>query len=133
MAATLANLKLGPKIPELEFAFVGYISDGPNSNRRPSNVMRTLARNPNGRGCRRAHPLQRDCLKLTETVMAAKKRTTHRSSAGKKLYAERDKSGKFEDVQSYSRAHGSDVKRISKAETAARKKAGSPARKATKK
>ena len=61
--------------------------------------------------------------------MAAKKRTTHRSTGGKKLYAERDKSGKFEDVQSYKRAHGSDVKRVSKAETAARKKAGKPARK----
>ena len=61
--------------------------------------------------------------------MAAKKRTTHRSTGGKKVYAERDKSGKFEDVQSYKRAHGSDVKRVSKAETAARKKAGKPARK----
>ena len=61
--------------------------------------------------------------------MAAKKRTTHRSGTGKKLYAERDKQGKFEDVQSYKRAHGSDVKRISKAETAARKKARKPTRK----
>lgn len=33
----------------------------------------------------------------------AKKRTPQRSSAGKKLYAERDKKGKFEDVQSYKR------------------------------
>ena len=52
-----------------------------------------------------------------------KKRTTHRSGGGKKLYAERDTSGKFEDVQRYKRAHGQDVKRVSKSETAARKKA----------
>jgi hypothetical protein len=49
--------------------------------------------------------------------MAAKaKRTTLRSSAGKKLYAVRDPKGKFKDIQSYKRAHGQDVKRTSKAE-----------------
>lgn len=63
---------------------------------------------------------------------ATKKRTTHRSGAGKKLYAERAK-GKFKDIQSYKRAHGSDVKRVSKAETAARKRAGKPARKKARK
>jgi DNA-binding protein HU-beta len=46
----------------------------------------------------------------------AQKRTTHRSSAGKKLYAVRDKEGKFKDIQSYKRAHGQDVKRKSKKE-----------------
>jgi uncharacterized protein YjhX (UPF0386 family) len=45
-------------------------------------------------------------------------RTTHRSSQGKKLYAERDKQGKFTDIQSYKRAHGQDVKRSSKEERA---------------
>jgi hypothetical protein len=49
-------------------------------------------------------------------------RTTHRSKGGKKLYAVRDKGGKFEDIQTYKRAHGQDVKRKSKAETAAKKK-----------
>jgi DNA-binding protein HU-beta len=44
------------------------------------------------------------------------KRTTHRSSTGKKLYAERDAEGQFEDIQTYGRAHGQDVKRKSKAE-----------------
>lgn len=44
------------------------------------------------------------------------KRTTHRSTAGKKLYAVRDKSGKFEDIQTYERAHGQDVKRKAKRE-----------------
>jgi hypothetical protein len=46
------------------------------------------------------------------------KRTTHRSTAGKKLYAVRDKTGKFKDIQTYERAHGADIKRKSKAETA---------------
>ena len=45
------------------------------------------------------------------------KRTTHRSSKGTKLYAVRDKEGRFEDIQTYKRAHGQDVKRTSKAET----------------
>lgn len=65
--------------------------------------------------------------------MAAKKRTTLRSKTGKKLYAKRDATGEFEDIQSYKRAQGSDIKRVSKAETAARKKAGKPARKTAKK
>lgn len=44
------------------------------------------------------------------------KRTTHRSSTGKKLYAVRDSKGRFKDIQSYSRAHAMDLKRKSKAE-----------------
>lgn len=48
-------------------------------------------------------------------------RTTHRSTAGTKLYAKRSKDGKFEDIQSYQRAHGQDVKRRSKAESAKKK------------
>ena len=43
-------------------------------------------------------------------------RTTHRSSKGAKLYAVRDKKGKFKDIQTYKRAHGSDVKKKAKAE-----------------
>ena len=46
------------------------------------------------------------------------KRTTHRSSTGTKLYAVRDSKGKFKDIQSYKRAHGQDIKRKSKSETA---------------
>ena len=61
--------------------------------------------------------------------MAAKKRTTLRSTKDKKLYAKRDTKGAFEDVQTFKRAQGQDIKRVSKAETAARKKAGLPARK----
>jgi hypothetical protein len=52
--------------------------------------------------------------------MAEAKRTTHRSTGGKKLYAVRDADGSFKDIQTYERAHGSDVKRTSKAETAAK-------------
>lgn len=43
-------------------------------------------------------------------------RTTHRSSSGRKLYAVRNNDGKFEDIQTYKRAHGQDIKRRSKAE-----------------
>jgi hypothetical protein len=49
---------------------------------------------------------------------AMAKRTTMRSSKGTKLYAVRDKDGKFEDIQTYKRAHGQDIKRKSAAETA---------------
>jgi hypothetical protein len=52
----------------------------------------------------------------------AAKRTTHRSSAGKKLYAVRDDEGKFKDIQTYKKAHGQDIKRKSKAETAKKAK-----------
>jgi hypothetical protein len=44
------------------------------------------------------------------------KRTTLRSSKGKKLYAVRDKKGRFKDIQTYKRAHTLDMKRKSKAE-----------------
>jgi hypothetical protein len=47
-------------------------------------------------------------------------RTTHRTRTGKKVYAKRNADGTFADVQSYKRAHGQDVKRRSKAETAKR-------------
>ena len=66
-------------------------------------------------------------------------RTTHRSSKGTKLYAVRDAEGQFKDIQTYKRAHGQDVKRVSKAEAvakkAAKKKAAkkAPAKKAAKK
>ena len=60
-------------------------------------------------------------------------RTTHRSSAGKKLYAVRGKKGEFEDIQTYKRAHGSDVQRDSEPERMADRKAAkkkAPVRKA---
>lgn len=44
------------------------------------------------------------------------KRTTHRSSKGTKLYAVRDKNGRFKDIQTYKRAHSADLKRKSKTE-----------------
>ena len=61
--------------------------------------------------------------------MAASKRTTMHSRSGTKLYAERDSNGRFKDIQTYGRAHGQDVKRVSKAEASARAAAGEPARK----
>jgi hypothetical protein len=51
------------------------------------------------------------------------KRTTHRSVAGKKLYAVRDSKGRFKDIQTYERAHRMDMQRSSKAERAAKAKA----------
>ena len=44
------------------------------------------------------------------------KRTTHRSSKGTKLYAVRDKKGRFKDIQTYKRAHSADIKRKAKGE-----------------
>lgn len=44
------------------------------------------------------------------------KRTTHRSTKGTKLYAVRDKKGRFKDIQTYKRAHSQDIKRKSKKE-----------------
>jgi hypothetical protein len=59
--------------------------------------------------------------------MAKARRTTHRSSTGTKLYAVRDKSGKFKDIQTYERAHRADLAKTSKPERskakAARKRA----------
>jgi DNA-binding protein HU-beta len=54
--------------------------------------------------------------------MAKARRTTHRSSKGKKLYAVRGKTGKFKDIQSYKRAHSADLKKRSKAEKARKAK-----------
>ena len=51
--------------------------------------------------------------------MATGRRTTHRSTTGRKLYAVRDSKGRFKDIQTYERAHGSDVKRRAKDEKAA--------------
>jgi uncharacterized protein YjhX (UPF0386 family) len=54
---------------------------------------------------------------LTTTVTSREentmKRTTHRSSTGTKLYAVRDKKGRFVDIQTYKRAHGADLKKKS--------------------
>jgi hypothetical protein len=48
--------------------------------------------------------------------MAETKRTTHRSSKGKKLYAVRNAKGQFKDIQTYQRAHAADLRKKSKAE-----------------
>jgi len=61
--------------------------------------------------------------------MAKATRTTMRSSKGTKLYAVRDASGQFKDIQTYARAHAADLRRTSRAEAAAR----TPAKKSKKK
>ncbi len=54
----------------------------------------------------------------------ATKRTTHRSTSGKKLYAVRDAKGRFKDIQTFERAHRADLAKKSGAEkkTSAKKK-----------
>ncbi len=54
----------------------------------------------------------------------ATKRTTHRSTSGKKLYAVRDAKGRFKDIQTFERAQRGDLSKKSAAErkTAAKKK-----------
>jgi len=58
-------------------------------------------------------------------MAGVRKRTTHRSVAGKKLYAVRDAKGRFLDIQTYERAHRQDLKKRSGSETAAKAKAKS--------
>ena len=41
----------------------------------------------------------------------AQRRTTLRSSSGKKLYAVRNADGTFKDIQTYKRAHAADLRR----------------------
>ena len=67
--------------------------------------------------------------------MAKSRRTTHRSAKGKKLYAVRDGSGKFKDIQTYERAHRQDLKKKSSGEraTAAKKASGAKKKTAAKK
>lgn len=48
--------------------------------------------------------------------MPKARRTTHRSTTGKKLYAVRDAKGRFKDIQTYERAHRADLQRKSKGE-----------------
>jgi DNA-binding protein HU-beta len=55
------------------------------------------------------------------------RRTVLYSSKGKKLYAVRDKGGKFKDIQSYQRAHSMDMKRESKDEAAVSANGSAPA------
>jgi hypothetical protein len=60
-------------------------------------------------------PVQIGCRAMSnrregETVA---KRTTHRSSKGTKLYAVRDRKGRFKDIQTYKRAHTADMRRKS--------------------
>ena len=61
------------------------------------------------------------------------RRTTHRSSAGKNLYAVRDAKGRFKDIQTYERAHRADLAARTKGERKAAKKRAATKRGAKKK
>src|SRR4029453_8485255 len=61
--------------------------------------------------------------------MAKARRTTHRSKKGTKLYAVRDRKGRFKDIQTYERAHGADIRRRSKAEGATKTRKNAPRKK----
>jgi len=50
------------------------------------------------------------------------RRTTHRSRSGTKLYAKRNRKGRFCDIQTYKRSHRADLRQRSKAEIARKKK-----------
>lgn len=58
-------------------------------------------------------------------------RTTLRSSKGKKLYAVRDKEGKFKDIQTYQRAHAADLRKKGTKSDAPKKKTKKVAKKKT--
>jgi hypothetical protein len=55
-------------------------------------------------------------------MASGRRRTTHYSIAGTKLYAVRDANGRFVDIQTYKRAHTMDMKRKSKSEKAGKGK-----------
>jgi hypothetical protein len=57
--------------------------------------------------------------------MAKGRRTTHRSTAGKKLYAVRDAQGRFKDIQTYERAHRADLRKRATREAPTRKRKSS--------
>lgn len=61
------------------------------------------------------------------------KRTTHRSSAGKKLYAVRSADGSFKDIQTFERAQRADLASKSKAEVKSAKKKAAKKKTAKKK
>ena len=72
---------------------------------------------PKKAAAKKAAPAKAAPKKAAPKKMGGKAgRTVMRSSKGTKLYAVRDKSGKFKDIQTYKRAHGMDIKRKSKTE-----------------
>jgi uncharacterized protein YjhX (UPF0386 family) len=62
-------------------------------------------------------------------MASTRRRTTHYSVAGTKLYAVRDAKGRFVDIQTYKRAHTLDMKRKSKSEKRQGKGGSAPRRK----
>jgi hypothetical protein len=77
--------------------------------------MAKKARKAKAKG-RKSKAKAKSAKKSAKSAKKAKKkkkgrRTVMYSSGGKKLYAKRDASGKFKDIQSYQRAHSMDIKR----------------------
>jgi hypothetical protein len=74
------------------------------------------------KGTKRSVKRTRSTTKRTRRAAPRARRTTHRSASGKKLYAVRDKKGRFKDIQTYKRAHAADIRRKSKAEKSKQRK-----------
>lgn len=62
-------------------------------------------------GYRPLHPSSKFNTLILKSPTMPTKRTTHRSSSGKKLYAVRDAQGRFVDIQTYERAHRADLRK----------------------
>jgi hypothetical protein len=81
--------------------------------------MAKKARKAKAKG-RKSKAKAKSAKKAAKSAKKAKKkkgrRTVMYSSGGKKLYAKRDGSGRFKDIQSYQRAHSADIRRDAKAE-----------------
>lgn len=54
--------------------------------------------------------------KIAKAAKKKARRTVMYSSGGKKLYAKRDADGKFNDIQSYAKAHAADIRQESSQE-----------------
>jgi hypothetical protein len=80
--------------------------------------MHLMTRSATGTTMRLSAAGQADARLSSEGELMATRRTTMRSRTGTKLYAVRDSSGKFKDIQSYKRAHAADMRKTSKAEAA---------------
>jgi hypothetical protein len=56
-------------------------------------------------------PATKKFVSFKKQLFMATKRTTHRSTSGKKLYAVRDEKGRFVDIQTYQKAHSADLRK----------------------
>lgn len=82
-------------------------------------AKRSKAKKAKAKAKSKAKAKTKKAAKKAKKAKKKARRTVLYSSKGKKLYAVRDKTGKFKDIQSYQRAHSMDMKRKSKAEVEA--------------